>query len=418
MWKNILPKCFHVMESKPISKPKSMIKNEPNKVVPATYPQRLSISDICNPDSEFSINDLSNSLIGSNVRVFSLDEVKIISNNFSYTGNFIGEGGFGVVYKGFIDDKVGPGSGVLKAQPVAIKVLDLHGSQGHKEWLAEVIYLGQLRHQNLVKLIGYCCENEQRILVYEYMARGSLDNHLFPKWSIAIPWLTRIKIALGAAKGLAFLHESSKSVILTDFKAANILLDSNFKAKLSDFGYARDGPKGDKGHVTPEHILGTEGYAAPEYLEAGHLTTMCDVYSYGVVLLELLTGKRCMDETRPRRERCLVEWALPYLKHPRHFNIIMDPRLEGQFSYQGAKVATALAYQCLSPNPKSRPMMSAVVKALEPLMKMDDIPIHFVYVVPKEIDTKECSNQVKNTKKDENRFRHNALHWKLNNAIL
>ncbi|CAO2840283.1 unnamed protein product [Amaranthus hypochondriacus] len=410
MWKNILPSCFNVKRSKPKSRPK----NEHIRVVP-TSPQRLSISDISNPKSEFSFNDLSNSIIGSNLQVFSLDELRIISNNFSYTSNFIGEGGFGAVYKGFIDDKLRPG--VLKAQAVAIKVLDLEGSQGHKEWLAEVIFLGQLRHPHLVKLIGYCCENEQRVLVYEYMSRGNLDNQLFRRCSVALPWLTRMKIALGAAKGLQFLHESNKPVILRDFKAANILLDSNFKAKLSDFGYARDGPEGDKSHVTTEHILGTKGYVAPEYVMTGHLTTMSDVYSFGVVLLELLTGKRCMDKTRPRREHCLVEWARPFLKDPRKLNLIMDIRLEGQFSVQGAKIATALAYQCLSHNPKSRPTMSAVVKALEPLMQMNDIPGHFVYVVPKEEDKKECLNQEKNKKKNENRVRHNALHRRIGNGI-
>ncbi|XP_021716533.1 serine/threonine-protein kinase RIPK-like [Chenopodium quinoa] len=411
-WDTILPSCFKPKRSQ--SKPKLITRTKtiPQRVVPSS-PQRLSISDISNPNSEISINDLSSSLIGSNLQVFTVDELRIISNNFSYTSNFIGEGGFGAVYKGFIDDKLRPG---LKAQTVAIKVLDLEGSQGHREWLAEVIFLGQLRHPHLVKLIGYCCENEQRVLVYEYMARGNLDNQLFRRCSVALPWLTRMKIALGAAKGLAFLHEANKPVILRDFKAANILLDSNFKAKLSDFGYARDGPEGDKSHVTTEHILGTKGYVAPEYVMTGHLTTMSDVYSFGVVLLELLTGKRCMDKIRPRREHCLVEWARPLLKNPRKLDIIMDPRLEGQYSVQGAKITTMLAYQCLSHNPKSRPTMGLVVKTLEPLLEMNDIPSHFVYVVPKDGEKKEYVNQVKERKsRDGNRDRHNNLHRRLVN---
>ncbi|KMT04824.1 hypothetical protein BVRB_7g169950 [Beta vulgaris subsp. vulgaris] len=413
-WESILPSCFKPKVSKHKPKLKHRSKTEPKRVVPAS-PQRISISDINNPNSEISINDLSSSLIGSNLQVFTLDELRIISNNFSYTGNFIGEGGFGAVYKGFIDDKLRPG---LKAQAVAIKVLDLEGSQGHNEWLAEVIYLGQLRHPHLVKLIGYCCENEQRVLVYEYMSRGNLDNQLFRRVSVALPWLTRMKIALGAAKGLAFLHEANKPVILRDFKAANILLDSNFKAKLSDFGYARDGPEGDKSHVTTEHILGTKGYVAPEYVMTGHLTTMSDVYSFGVVLLEILTGKRCMDKTRPRREHCLVEWARPFLKDSRKIAMIMDPRLDGQYSVQGVKVTTMLAYQCLSHNPKSRPTMSTVVKTLEPLMVLNDIPGHFVYVVPKQGDKKESLNQVKQKQQiDNNRARHNALHRRLSNGI-
>lgn len=130
-WESILPSCFKPKVSKHKPKLKHRSKTEPKRVVPAS-PQRISISDINNPNSEISINDLSSSLIGSNLQVFTLDELRIISNNFSYTGNFIGEGGFGAVYKGFIDDKLRPG---LKAQAVAIKVLDLEGSQGHNEWL-------------------------------------------------------------------------------------------------------------------------------------------------------------------------------------------------------------------------------------------------------------------------------------------
>ncbi|KAJ6742686.1 RECEPTOR-LIKE PROTEIN KINASE-RELATED [Salix viminalis] len=183
--------------------------------------QRLSMSDLSNPST--LSEDLSISLAGSNIHIFTLPELKVITQNFA-ASNFLGEGGFGPVHKGFIDDKLRPG---LKAQPVAVKFLDLDGSQGHREWLAEVIFLGQLRHPHLVKLIGYCCEEEHRVLVYEYMPRGSLENQLFRRYSVSLPWSARTKIALGAAKGLAFLHESEKPVIYRDFKASNILLDSN-----------------------------------------------------------------------------------------------------------------------------------------------------------------------------------------------
>ncbi|KAJ8448259.1 hypothetical protein Cgig2_025183 [Carnegiea gigantea] len=406
---------------------------EPKRVVPSS-PQRLSLLDISNPGLEISTHDLWSTFIGSNLHVFTLDELRVITNNYSYTGNFIGEGGFGAVYKGFIDDKLRPG---LKAQAVAVKVLDLEGPQGHKEWLAEVIFLGQLRHPHLVKLIGYCCQNEQRVLIYEYMPRGNLDNQLFrsknlcppptppnyrfivvPGCSAALPWLTRVKIALGAAKGLAFLHELKKPVIFRDLKAANILLDSDFRAKLSDFGFARDGPDSDKSHVTTEHILGTKGYVAPEYVMTGHLTTMSDVYSFGVVLLELLSGRRSMDRTRPRKEHSLIEWAKPFLRDPRKIDLIMDPRLEGQYSAQGAKIAAMLAYQCLSHQPKLRPTMSAVVKTLEPLMEMKDIPRHFVYVVPKAADKGDCVNQIREKKRHGNRVRHATLHKRLSDGII
>lgn len=305
-------------------------------------------------------------------------ELQVITQNFS-KNNYLGEGGFGPVYKGFIDDKLRPG---LEVQPVAVKVLDLEGKQGHREWLTEVIYLGQLRHSHLVNLVGYCCEDEHRLLVYEFMERGNLENKLFRSFTATLPWLTRIKIAIGAAKGLAFLHEQEKPVIYRDFKASNILLDTEFTPKLSDFGLAIDGPEGDETHVTTR-VMGTHGYAAPEYVMTGHLTTMSDVFSFGVVLLELITGRRSMDKNRPSREQNLVEWARPLLKDPHKLDRIMDPRLEGQYSTEGARKAALLAYQCLSQHPKSRPTMSNVVKTLQPLLDLNDIPIGpFVYIVP------------------------------------
>ncbi|KAL9269981.1 Serine/threonine-protein kinase RIPK-like protein [Drosera capensis] len=343
-------------------------------------PQRISLSDISNPGSEFSLSDLSSSLVGSNAHTFSHEELRTVTNNFSSV-NFLGEGGFGAVYKGFIHEGLRTG---LDAQVVAVKVLNLEGSQGHKEWLAEVIFLGQLRHPNVVKLIGYCCENDQRLLVYEYLPRGNLDSQLFKRYSVALPWLTRMRIALEAAKGLAYLHGENKPVIFRDFKAGNILLDSDYTAKLSDFGFARDGPDEDQTHISTQNILGTKGYAAPEYIMTGHLTTMSDVYSFGVVLLELITGRRSMDKNRPRREQSLVDWARPFLRNPQKLDRIMDPRLECQYSLEAAKVAAALVYQCISNHPKARPTMCTVVKPLEPLLKMqDDIPTGpFVYIVP------------------------------------
>ncbi|KAL5583651.1 hypothetical protein UlMin_016093 [Ulmus minor] len=340
--------------------------------------RRLSLSDLSNSSNSL-MSELSSSLVGSNLHIFTLKELKKITQNLS-KNNFLGEGGFGQVYKGFIDDKI---RSRLEAQPVAVKVLDLDGKQGHREWLAEVIFLGQLKHPNLVNLVGYCCEDEHRLLVYEYMTRGNLENQLFKSLSATLPWLTRLKIAVGAAKGLSFLHEEEKPVIYRDFKASNILLDSDFTAKLSDFGLAIDGPQGDETHVSTR-VMGTEGYAAPEYVMTGHLTAMSDVYSFGVVLLELLTGKRCLDKSRPSREQNLVDWAKPFLKDPHKLDRIMDPRLEGQYSTEGARKAAALAYQCLSHSPKSRPTMTNVVKTLEPLLNLNDIPIPFVYIVPRE----------------------------------
>ncbi|KAK1572028.1 hypothetical protein Q3G72_026489 [Acer saccharum] len=226
-----------------------------------------------------------------------------------------------------------PGTGMV----IAVKRLNQESSQGHKEWLAEVNYLGQLYHPHLVKLIGYCLEDEHRLLVYEFMPRGSLENHLFRRGSYFQPlsWNLRLKAALGAAKGLAFLHSAETKVIYRDFKTSNILLDSSYNAKLSDFGLAKDGPTGDKSHVSTR-VMGTYGYAAPEYLATGHLSAKSDVYSFGVVMLEMLSGRRAVDKNRPSGEHNLVEWAKPYLANKRKIFRIIDNRLEGQYSLEGA----------------------------------------------------------------------------------
>lgn len=343
--------------------------------------QRLCLSDISNSSSSQAIEDLSVSFAGSKLHAFTLEELKEATHNFSWS-NMLGEGGFGPVYKGFVDDKLRQG---LKAQTIAVKCLDLDGLQGHREWLAEIIFLGQLSHPHLVKLIGYCCEDEHRLLVYEYMPRGSLENQLFRRYSATMPWSTRMKIALGAAKGLAFLHEADKPVIYRDFKASNILLDSDYTAKLSDFGLAKDGPEGEETHVTTR-VMGTHGYAAPEYIMTGHLTTKSDVYSYGVVLLELLTGRRVVDKSsESNRGKNLVEWARPMLRDQKKLHRIIDCRLEGQYPTKGALKVAMLAFKCLSHHPNPRPFMSDVVKVLEPLQDFDDVFIGpFVYVAVNE----------------------------------
>ncbi|CAN6245894.1 unnamed protein product [Urochloa humidicola] len=327
-----------------------------------------------------SLDDLSRTLASSGLHAFTLAELKAATRNFS-SSHFIGEGGFGPVYKGFLDERLRPGE--LQPQHVAVKYLDADGPQGHREWLAEVVYLGMLSHPHLVKLIGYGCQDEQRMLVYEYMARGSLEHHLFKNLLSSLPWCTRLKIAVGAAKGLAFLHEADTPVIYRDFKASNILLDSDYTAKLSDFGLAKEGPQGDDTHVTTR-VMGTHGYAAPEYILTGHLTAKSDVYSFGVVLLELLTGRRSVDKRRRGREQHLVDWARPYLRHPERLHRVMDPSLDGQYSGKAAHKAAMVAYHCLHSVPKSRPTTRDIVGALEPLLGMcSDVPAGpFVYTVP------------------------------------
>lgn len=299
----------------------------------------------------------------SNVDIFTYEEMRMATKHFR-PDQVLGDGGFGIVYKGVIDGNVRPG---YKTTKVAIKELDPQGFQGDKEWLAEVNYLGQLSHPNLVKLIGYCCEDDHRLLIYEYMASGSLEKQLFRRVCATLTWSKRIKIALDAAKGLAFLHCAERSVIYRDFKTSNILLDADFNAKLSDFGLAKDGPMGDQTHVSTR-VMGTYGYAAPEYIMTGHLTARSDVYGFGVVLLEMLIGRRAMDKSRPSREHSLVDWVRPILNHKKKLLMILDPGMEGQYASKTALKVASLAYQCISQNPKGRPEMSQVVEILEALL--------------------------------------------------
>ncbi|XP_061340585.1 probable serine/threonine-protein kinase PBL9 isoform X2 [Gastrolobium bilobum] len=298
-------------------------------------------------------------LQSSNLKSFTLAELKTATRNFR-PDSVLGEGGFGSVFKGWIDENslaaARPGTGIV----IAVKRLNQESYQGHREWL--------FSHPHLVRLIGYCLEDEHRLLVYEFMPRGSLENHLFRRGSYFQPlsWSLRLKVALDAAKGLAFLHSAETKVIYRDFKTSNVLLDSKYNAKLSDFGLAKDGPTGDKSHVSTR-VMGTYGYAAPEYLATGHLTTKSDVYSFGVVLLEMLSGKRAVDKNRPSGQQNLVEWARPYLANKRKIFRVLDSRLEGQYSTEEAYKAATLALRCLSTESKFRPNMDEVVTTLEQL---------------------------------------------------
>ncbi|MBA0573300.1 hypothetical protein Golob_000579, partial [Gossypium lobatum] len=304
-------------------------------------------------------------LSSPNLKPFSFSELKNATRNFR-PDSLLGEGGFGYVFKGWIDENTlaatKPGSGMV----VAVKKLKPEGFQGHKEWLTEVDYLGQLHHPNLVKLIGYCSEGENRLLVYEFMPKGSLENHLFRRGPQPLSWVVRLKVAIGAARGLSFLHDLKSQVIYRDFKASNILLDGEFNAKLSDFGLAKAGPTGDRTHVSTQ-VMGTHGYAAPEYVATGRLTAKSDVYSFGVVLLELLSGRRAVDKTKVGVEQNLVDWAKPYLGDKRKLFRIMDTKLGGQYPQKSAYTAATLALQCLSAEAKLRPKMSEVLAALEQL---------------------------------------------------
>lgn len=300
-------------------------------------------------------------------RTFTYAQLVSATDNFK-AEYFLGEGGFGKVYKGKLEDS---------DQIVAIKQLDPDGLQGIREFVVEVLTLSMADHPNLVKLIGYCAEGVQRLLVYEYMSLGSLEDHLHDHRAHRkrLDWNTRMKIAAGAARGLEYLHDKmNPPVIYRDLKGSNILLGEDFHAKLSDFGLAKVGPLGDKTHVSTR-VMGTYGYCAPDYAMTGQLTFKSDIYSFGVVLLELITGRKAIDNMRSAAEQNLVAWARPLFKDRRKFAHMADPVLEGEYPVRGLYQALAIAAMCVQEQPNMRPLIADVVTALNYLASQKYDPL-------------------------------------------
>ncbi|RDX66164.1 Serine/threonine-protein kinase PBL27, partial [Mucuna pruriens] len=292
----------------------------------------------------------------SGAQVFRYQDLVLATGNFS-PENLLGRGGFGRVYRGRL-----PTNG----QVVAVKQLDLSGQQGNAEFLMEVLMLSLLKHQHLVTLIGYCGEGQHRLLVYEHFPLGSLEKHIYdrPPGRDPLDWNTRIKIALGAAKGLEYLHNRpDHPVIFRDYKTSNILLAEGYFPKLSDFGLAKLGPTGDQSHVSTR-VMGTYGYCAPEYVTSGHLAPTSDIYSFGVVLLELITGLKVVDYSRPPEQHNLVLWARPLLLDHNNFQTLADPLLAQRFPRRGLYQALAIAAMCVHEDPNQRPGIWHVVTAL------------------------------------------------------
>uniref|UniRef100_A0A1D1XDS1 non-specific serine/threonine protein kinase n=1 Tax=Anthurium amnicola TaxID=1678845 RepID=A0A1D1XDS1_9ARAE len=296
----------------------------------------------------------------NSLRVFTYLELKNATKNFSHA-LMIGEGGFGRVYRATIKNPEDPHATL----EIAVKQLSQRGLQGHKEWLTEVNVLGVVDHPNLVKLVGYCAEDDargmQRLLIYEFMPKRSVEDHLSTRSTEPLSWSMRLRIALDAARGLTYLHEEMDlQIIFRDLKTSNILLDEHWNAKLSDFGLARQGPAEGLSHVSTV-VVGTIGYAAPEYMLTGHLTAKSDIWSYGVVLYELITGRRPLDTYRPKCEQKLLEWVKPYISDVKKFCTIIDPRLEGKYSLKSTQQLAAVANRCLMRRPRARPKMSEVL---------------------------------------------------------
>ncbi|KAF6148802.1 hypothetical protein GIB67_038135 [Kingdonia uniflora] len=289
-------------------------------------------------------------------RTFTADEIVRYTDNFN-DSRILGEGGFGRVYKAILDD----------GTEVAAKVLKRDDQQGGREFLAEIEMLSRLHHRNLVKLIGICTEDHARCLIYELIRNGSVESHLHgvDKESAPLDWGARIKIALGAARGLAYLHEdSSPHVIHRDFKSSNILLEHDFTPKVSDFGLARTALDEGNKHISTR-VMGTFGYVAPEYAMTGHLLVKSDVYSYGVVLLELLTGRKPVNLSQPQGQENLVAWARPLLTSKEGLEMLIDPALGSDVSFDSVAKVAAIASMCVQPEVSHRPFMGEVVQALK-----------------------------------------------------
>ncbi|XP_012855559.1 PREDICTED: putative receptor-like protein kinase At5g39000 isoform X2 [Erythranthe guttata] len=292
-------------------------------------------------------------------RRFLLDELQLATEDFSES-HLIGRGGFGRVYKGLIDNG---------RKTVALKRQKLESHQGSREFLTEIETLTELRHINLVSLIGYCNEHGEMILVYEYMAYGTLADHLYKRSRkgedrTSLTWKQRLTICIGAGRGLDYLH-TGHSLIHRDVKASNILLDENFVAKVSDFGLAKylSSSKLQQSHVSTK-VKGTFGYFDPNYVNTGKLTIKSDIYAFGVMLLEVLSGRSAMDPRAAEDEQVLTKWARENISNGNLYQIIAS-NLRGEITDDSLKAFVEVAERCLHDEPKKRPTMAQVVFQLE-----------------------------------------------------
>ncbi|KAJ9568425.1 hypothetical protein OSB04_004391 [Centaurea solstitialis] len=290
---------------------------------------------------------------GKPPRWFTYAELELATGGFSHD-NFLAEGGFGSVYRGLLPD----------GQTVAVKQHKLASCQGDQEFCSEVEVLSCAQHRNVVMLIGFCMEDRRRLLVYEYVCNGSLDSHLYGRDRDPLEWAARQKIALGAARGLRYLHEECRvgCIVHRDMRPNNILITHDFEPLVGDFGLARWQPDGSTEEETK--VIGTFGYLAPEYAQSGQITEKADVYSFGVVLVELVTGRKAVDLKRPKGQQCLAEWARPLLEED-SINELIDPRLKNRYSKNEVYCMMQAASLCIKRDPHLRPRMSQVLRMLE-----------------------------------------------------
>ncbi|KAI3767428.1 hypothetical protein L2E82_17538 [Cichorium intybus] len=290
---------------------------------------------------------------------YTLRELELATNGFA-DENVIGEGGYGIVYSGVLVDNT----------MVAVKNLLNNRGQAEKEFKVEVEAIGRVRHKNLVRLLGYCAEGAQRILVYEYVNNGNLEQWLHGDVGPISPltWEIRMNIILGTAKGLTYLHEGLEpKVVHRDIKSSNILLDRQWHPKVSDFGLAKL-LGSEKSYVTTR-VMGTFGYVAPEYASTGMLNERSDVYSFGILIMEIISGRNPVDYSRPPDEVNLVDWLKTMVTN-RNADGVLDPKLAEKPSSRALKRALLVALRCVDPTAQKRPKMGHVIHMLE----ADDFP--------------------------------------------
>ncbi|XP_024965687.1 cold-responsive protein kinase 1-like [Cynara cardunculus var. scolymus] len=298
------------------------------------------------------------------ISYFSFRTLKEASRNF-HEGNLLGRGGFGPVYLGKLQD----------GRLVAIKKLSLDKSQqGESEFLAEVRMITSIQHKNLVRLLGCCSEGPQRVLVYEYMKNRSLDLIIYGQSKQYLSWNARFQIILGIARGLHYLHEESHfRIVHRDIKASNILLDANFQPRIGDFGLAKFFPE-DQAYLSTT-FAGTLGYTAPEYAIRGELSEKADIYSFGVLVLEIISCRRNTDLSLPSEMQYLPEYAWKLYERSQMVDLI-DPRMQKDgFVVKDVMKTVHMALLCLQPHPNIRPAMSEVVAMLTWKVEMVKSPL-------------------------------------------